>query len=112
MKLAVIGSRLFNDRDALFAAIDRLSPSEVISGGARGADAMAEQYAADRGIPITVFHPDLDRYGSPAAFHVRNRAIITACDRVLACLAGPSKGTHATLRIAAKQAKPVDLIQS
>ena len=56
MNVAIIGSRTFTDyeRAEEFVNALELDISRIISGGARGADAIAERYAAEHGIPITV----------------------------------------------------------
>jgi hypothetical protein len=55
MRVLVCGGRQFGDRDMLRAALDRLSKdrgfSLVISGGARGADTLAEEWAKAVGLP-------------------------------------------------------------
>ena len=53
MKLAIIGSRDFNDYEFL---CDELKPylhkiTLVISGGAKGADSLGEKWAKDNNIP-------------------------------------------------------------
>lgn len=44
---------------------------EIISGGARGADSLAERYAKENNIPIKVFPANWDMYGKTAGF-IRN----------------------------------------
>ena len=44
MKVAVVGSRSFNDYEKLKQTLDQTpSITSIISGGAKGADSMAEQ---------------------------------------------------------------------
>jgi aspartokinase-like uncharacterized kinase len=45
MRALVCGGRNFDDRDAVFSALDELKPSFVIEGGARGADTIAWLWA-------------------------------------------------------------------
>ena len=45
--------------------------TEIISGGARGADSLAERYAKENNIPIKVFPANWDMYGKTAGF-IRN----------------------------------------
>ena len=40
----------------------------LISGGARGADSLAEAYAVARKIPIKVMHADWNKYGKSAGY--------------------------------------------
>ena len=52
MKLAIVGSRTFNDYELLKDEVDKLlkkyNITEIVTGGARGADTLAEQYAKDK----------------------------------------------------------------
>lgn len=45
---------------------------EIVSGGAKGADKMAEKYAKERGFLLTVMEADWKSYGNMAG-HIRNR---------------------------------------
>jgi predicted Rossmann fold nucleotide-binding protein DprA/Smf involved in DNA uptake len=45
MKVAVIGSRSFNDYEKLKDTLSKISISLLVSGGANGADKLGEQYA-------------------------------------------------------------------
>ncbi|WP_368388894.1 SLOG family protein [Marinobacter sp. SS8-8] len=46
-KVAVIGSRHFTDYDRLERVLQPWLPAHIISGGAKGADALAEQLPAN-----------------------------------------------------------------
>lgn len=116
MKLAIIGSRSFDD-DVLFC--EQLNafckkyneqPTVIISGGAKGADTLAEKYAKEHGCELIVFKPDYKRYGRGAAF-IRNRLIVDHADRVLAFWNGKSTGTQYTIEYAKKHNKSVDIIE-
>jgi predicted Rossmann fold nucleotide-binding protein DprA/Smf involved in DNA uptake len=52
MVLAIVGSRKWSDSATLYAEADKLQPTAIVSGGAVGADFIAEKYAADRGLPL------------------------------------------------------------
>jgi predicted Rossmann fold nucleotide-binding protein DprA/Smf involved in DNA uptake len=112
MKLAVIGSRNFNDYEQLKKEINNLSFSkdinEIISGGARGADSLAEKYANEYRIKLTVFKPDWN-IGKHAGF-LRNTQIIESSDAVIAFWDGQSKGTLDSLNKAKKLNKIVVII--
>jgi predicted Rossmann fold nucleotide-binding protein DprA/Smf involved in DNA uptake len=110
MKLAIIGSRTFNDYNILKEICDKLNIDEIISGGAKGADSLAERYANEKNIPITIFYPDWNKYGKRAGF-LRNNTIINYSDEVLAFWNGISKGTNHSISIARKQNKPVTVIR-
>ena len=107
MKLAIIGSRNIQ--------IDDLSPyipsdcDEIISGGARGVDTCAAEYARNHGLKLTEFLPEYDKYGRAAPI-VRNRAIVEASDEVLAFWDGSSRGTKSVIDFCQKTAKPCRVV--
>lgn len=80
--------------------------SEIVSGGARGADSLAERYAQENDIQLTVFPAEWDKYGKSAGYR-RNHQIIDYADVVLAFWDGQSKGTKHAIELAEKQNKPV-----
>lgn len=108
MKLAIIGSRDFNDFEMALAAFQQHFPNgdidEIVSGGARGADAIGKAIAGHLGLKYTEFLPDWKTYGKVAGF-MRNGLIIGHADVVLAFWDGKSRGTKDSLDIAKKQGK-------
>lgn len=66
MRLAVIGSRRLYVRDLGPYLPDNVT--EIVSGGAKGIDGCAGEYARRNGIPLTEFLPDYRRYGKGAPF--------------------------------------------
>lgn len=97
----VCGSRTFTNFDHLKKVLDELISREtdlegLISGGAVGADSLAEQYAAAYDIPIEVLKPEWDRYGKRAGF-IRNAQMVDMLDKnglVVAFWDGKSNGTR------------------
>lgn len=90
MKLAVIGSRGLKVRD-----LERYLPegtTEIVSGGAKGVDTSAKEYALSHGLKLTEFLPEYDRYGRSAPLK-RNITIIEYADSVIAFWDGSSRGT-------------------
>ena len=98
----VAGSRTYNDYEEFVRIMDKVLANQtdisIVSGGAKGADSLAEAYAAARHIPIKVMHADWDKYGKSAGYK-RNRQMhefIANCpDR--GCILfwdGKSKGTQ------------------
>lgn len=107
MKVAIIGSRTFTDYELLKQEVDKLKDiTEIISGGARGADNQGMRYAFATGIPYTEFPADWDKHGKSAGY-IRNSDIINACDYVLAFWDGKSKGTKHAIDLADKAGKEV-----
>jgi hypothetical protein len=109
MKLLVCGSRSFSDYETLSYAIDAIPATEIIHGGAFGADSLAHRYAEQRKIPVTVIKPDWDRYGK-AAGPMRNRQMVDMCDQVLAFWDAKSRGTKSTIEYARKIGKPLKIM--
>ena len=109
-RVAVVGSRGFSDREKLFADLDRARGEwgdfEVVSGGARGADSLAEEWALARGLPVRVFPADWNRWGKSAGFR-RNRTIVENAEVLIAFWDGESRGTANTIDIAREAGLPV-----
>lgn len=113
MKLAIIGSRNFTDYkvavDKLSVFIDFGKVKQIISGGARGADAIAKSIASNFNIDYLEFPAKWDLYGKQAGM-IRNKSIIDACDYVAAFWDGKSTGTANSLSLAKKQKKSTIVI--
>ena len=65
MKIAVIGGRDFNDYSTLSFIVSEHKPSMLISGGAKGADALAEKFSRDFGTPIKVYRANWHDFKPP-----------------------------------------------
>jgi hypothetical protein len=109
--LAIVGSRTFSDRQLLHATLAEFvvrhgKPSLVVSGGARGADALGEAWAKAHRIPTRIFRPDWSKKGRAAGV-LRNTDIVNACTHVVAFPSTRGKGTQDTVRKAKAQGKPV-----
>jgi hypothetical protein len=115
MKLAIVGGRDFNDYDLLEKILYlhfgkcRISESLIISGGAKGADSLAEIFALRNIVPITKFIPDWKNEGKSAGFN-RNTKIVNECDMVLAFWDGMSRGTADTINKARIARKPTFIV--
>jgi len=105
MKVAIVGSRDYLNVDAIKDFVDSLDlDSVIISGGARGVDAIAEAAARKRGMTVTVFLADWNQYGK-AAGHIRNQRIVDECDILVAFWDGNSPGTKDSISKASKAGK-------
>lgn len=110
MKLAVIGSRGFANKRLMDDELRKRQPlAEVISGGARGADSLGEQWARHNDVPVRIFYPDHKNFKH--AYHHRNRLIVEACDELVAFWDGRSSGTRYTIGYARKMGKPVSIVR-
>ena len=88
MKTAVIGSR--GIRHVELSKYLPEGTDEIVSGGAKGVDTCAREYARAQGIKLTEFLPAYEKYGRNAPLR-RNREIIAYADTVLAFWDGESK---------------------
>ncbi len=84
-------------------------PYTIVSGGARGADTFAREYAIKNGIPIIEFLPDYTRYGRKAPL-LRNIQIVDNCDFLIAFWNGVSRGTKFTIDYAVKRGIPYKVV--
>ena len=105
IRLAIVGSRGFNDYERLCAVVSALVEREqlivvgIVSGGA---------YAHEHGLQLTEFLPDYDKYGRGAPL-IRNKTIIENADYVLAVWDGKSRGTLNAIGHARKLGKPLHI---
>ena len=79
MKLLVCGGRDYSDKAHLFSVLDgmhrRFIITEIIDGGASGADSLASEWAIINGIKNTRFAADWKKHGR-AAGPIRNKEMI------------------------------------
>lgn len=129
MKIAVVGSREFKDKNFVFDTLNNIlkstfidqkdkirkrastytfDPITIISGGAKGVDSWGEEFAHCQNCLVKIFYPDWDKYGKRAGF-LRNELIINEADKVIAFWDGQSKGTKHSIDLAIKAGKPVDI---
>ena len=107
MKLAIIGSRGLHIED-----LEKYIPEgvdEIVSGGAKGVDTDAEEYARNNGIKMTVFLPQYSRFRGGAT-HIRNKQIVDYADEVLAFWDGCSRGTESVINYCLKIGKKVSVV--
>ena len=114
MKVIVAGSRTFTDYNKLKQSIsdnfDISTITQIISGGATGADTLAEQFATENNIEPIILKPEWDKFGKSAGYR-RNKDIIDNCDVVIAFWNGESPGTKHSINIATKQNKKTIIIK-
>ncbi len=107
MKLIIAGSRGYHDEDDFYRRMaDILAKNkwmtevtEVVSGTARGADTLGEEWAALFRIPVTRMPADWDRYGRSAGF-IRNGHMAIYADALVAFWNGVSPGTRSMIDLA------------
>lgn len=113
MKLAIVGSRTLTDAQLVADEADRINAetpvTELISGGAAGADRLGEAWARTHDIPVRKLLPDWDRHGRAAGI-IRNSDIVARADRVIAFWDGASRGTRDTIAKARKADKLLKVV--
>jgi hypothetical protein len=112
MKIAIIGSRDFTDRNKLNEILEpyKSKITLVISGAARGADKLGEQWAINNNIKTLIFPADWDKYGKAAGF-IRNEDIIKNCDGAIVFWNEISNGTRHSISLCEKYNKPCKVIK-
>lgn len=104
MKYIIAGTRGFQDyprlREVVIQVTHRDLPiSEVVSGTARGADQLGEQFANEFGIAVAKFPADWDTHGKSAGY-IRNSAMADYGDLLVAFWDGKSRGTKHMINLA------------
>jgi hypothetical protein len=114
MKLAIVGSRTFDNYKLLEKSITGLYNLSqitcIVSGGARGADTLGEIFGKKFHIPLSVHKPQWDTYGKKAGF-IRDKEIVDEADEIIAFWDGVSPGTKITIQCANKVNKKVTIVR-
>ena len=115
-KVIIAGGRDFTDYELLSAVISKLAATEldnkqvsIVSGMARGADALGYMFAHKNNVKVYEFHADWVKHGKGAGF-MRNREMGDFADALLAFWDGDSKGTKHMIEYMKKLNKPVYLV--
>ena len=107
-KLMVCGSRTITDEKFVFSKLDEYfalhKDLAILSGGARGVDAIGEKWATLHNVPIEFFLPDWKKYGRGAGI-VRNKQMVEAADYAMIFWNGTSKGTKSVIDLCQKMQK-------
>ena len=99
-RVIVCGGRDFDNRELCFESLDRYLKGyeniEIVSGHARGADTLGEEYAHAHGLKLAIFKADWEQYGKGAGA-IRNRQMLRYASKetpvVIAFWDGKSRGT-------------------
>jgi len=117
MKLLIAGSRDFNDYDLLKEKLDKffsiyLEDGEevtIISGTARGADKLGENYARENSLKLECFPADWNTHGKKAGI-LRNIEMGKICTHGLLFWDGKSRGTAHMKDELYGQGKPFEVV--
>ena len=111
-KVIIAGSRDFTDHALLCSFADEVLAGaediEIVSGGARGADALGERYAQERGYGLKVFPAEWNKWGR-AAGAIRNGQMADYADALIAFWDGRSAGTRDMIRKARERNLKTDV---
>lgn len=113
--ISVVGSRTFKDYTLLKRTLNEIRERShersvvLVSGGARGADQLAERYAREYSLPIRILSPDWNRYGKSAGLR-RNTDIVQECDILVAFWDQKSNGTRDSINKARRMKKDLKII--
>ena len=106
MRIIIAGSRSFTDRHLLYQKMDALVVRQggivtVISGTAKGADRLGEEWGRYRGYPVERYPADWEAYGKSAGYR-RNEEMAEVADACVVFWDGESRGAKHMIGIARK----------
>ena len=108
MKLLIVGSRSIEKFDlSLYIGAD---VDTIISGGANGIDALAENYADQHRLSKYIIRPRYELYGRAAPLY-RNKQMVDMADSILVIWDGHSRGAQSTIKYAKDANKEITVIQ-
>jgi len=116
MKVIIAGSRGIVDYSFVVAAIEAgiqhlgITPTEIVSGGARGVDQLGERFAREKGIIIKKFIPYWNTLGKKAGM-LRNKDMGDYADCLIALWDGESRGTKQMIEYMKSLNKPVCVLE-
>ncbi len=113
MRVVIAGCRNYNNYkeakeyiDCCISNIIEENEIIIVSGGADGADALGERYAAENGLKLERYPADWKKYGRSAGPR-RNRQMAEISDYVICFWDGQSRGTKSMIEYAKKFEKPI-----
>ena len=112
MQLIIAGSRTFTDYQLLCQtlALERSRITQVLTGGARGADQLGYRWAWKHAVKHQLFRADWERFGKSAG--VRRNYQMAQIGDVLVCFwDGVSKGSAHMMQCMRQLGKPVVVVR-
>jgi hypothetical protein len=101
VKVLVCGGRNYIDIPSVSRILDGLKPTEIIHGGAPGADAIADMWAMANKIPVSMYKAKWEKYGRAAGPRRNQQMLEEAKPDVVVAFPG-GKGTADMVRRAKK----------
>ena len=104
MRVLVCGGRTFADKAHMISCMDAVHSTEgpitqLIHGGANGADTMSGEWARTRNVPVKVYHADWRKHGNSAGPKRNQLMLIDGKPDLVVAFPG-GKGTAHMVRIA------------
>lgn len=100
MRIAVVGSRNFDERELILSVLRTLKEfhevDEIVTGGAPGADSLAVEASKTLAIKQLIFPADWQRYGKKAG-PIRNTEVVAQSDAALIFVNKPLKESKGSL---------------
>lgn len=98
MKVIIAGSRDIGIGEMAVYSLMRTAPffremTHLISGGAKGVDTYAVEWAKRNDIPFSEYKPDYEKYPTKVAPIMRNKLMADNADALIAIWNGKSRGT-------------------
>jgi hypothetical protein len=105
LRILVCGGRDYDNVDKVYEVLDEFPTEEllIIHGGARGADSLAGVWAFERGVQVTRYPADWEKYGKRAGY-VRNQQMLDEGKPDLVIAFPGGRGTAMMIDIAEKAA--------
>jgi len=111
-KVIIAGGRHFKDYSTLCKVCDHMlknkSIIEIVSGKAKGADTLGEQYAKERGYKIKEFPANWEL--GKAAGYIRNKDMAYYADALIAFWDKNSKGTKHMIDLAKEKNLKIKIV--
>lgn len=114
--IAIVGSRHFEDYEFLKNHCNKIISDletddliKIVSGGAKGVDTLAKQYATEYGYECIEILPDWDKHKKSAGM-IRNKEIVDKCNYCIAFWDYKSPGTQNTILRCKEAYKPITVI--
>ena len=115
--VVVAGGRDFKNYESLTKHLDIMLANvikkyevTIVSGGARGADALGARYAKDKGLNLKTMPADWDKFGKSAGYK-RNQAMADCSDATVAVWDGESKGTKHMIDITKRKGNKLQMVK-
>lgn len=118
VRIGITGSRNWTDEARVRLVLSHwhklfIGKIVIVTGGAKGPDSFAENWAKDNNVPTIIHIPKWyspDGTFNPAAGYARNTLVVRDSDMIIAFWDGKSKGTKDTINKAKAVSKKVEVV--